>query len=86
MAFWIKRNIILKLPFYLPEDYSKTKGYLLLLEAYAILKKKYANIELKIAGEGPLEEEIRKQKEVILLGKLEHEDMMKCYKKADIFI
>lgn len=62
------------------------KGILLLLEAYAILKKKYANIELKIAGEGPLEEEIRKQKEVILLGKLEHEDMMKCYKKADIFI
>ncbi len=61
------------------------KGILLLLEAYAILKKKYDNIELKIAGEGPLEEEIRKQKDVILLGKLEHEDMMKCYKKADIF-
>lgn len=61
------------------------KGILLLLEAYAILKKKYDNIELKIAGEGPLEEEIRKQKDVMLLGKLEHEDMMKCYKKADIF-
>ncbi len=64
----------------------KDKGILLLLEAYAILRKRYNNIQLKIAGEGPLEEEIRKQKDVVLLGKLEHEDMMKCYKKADIFI
>lgn len=39
-----------------------------------------------IAGDGPLQKELKKNDNIILLGKLEHEEMMKEYAKADIFI
>lgn len=64
----------------------KDKGILLLVEAYQNLQKKYTNIELTIVGDGPLYNELKEDKQLSLLGKLEHEEMMKQYAKADIFI
>ena len=64
----------------------KDKGILLLIESYEKIISKYNNIELLIAGEGPLYEEIEKHKEIILLGKLNHDELMKKYAETDIFI
>lgn len=62
------------------------KGILLLEEAYKTLKKKYFNIKLFIAGDGPLYKKLKQNEKIVMLGKLEHEDMMKQYITSDIFI
>jgi len=64
----------------------KDKGILLLVEAFNELKKKYNNIELIIAGDGPLKEEISQVDGIILTGRLEHEEIMRLCGKADIFV
>lgn len=62
------------------------KGLCLLEEAYQSLRKKYSKIELLIAGDGPLYEQLKKNTNISMLGKLDHKDMMKQYAISDIFI
>lgn len=64
----------------------KDKGLLLLIEAYEKLKEKYNNIELIVAGDGPLYNEIKKHINIKLTGKLEYDELMKLYQKAHIFV
>lgn len=64
----------------------KAKGVLLLLEAFHELLKKYNNIELIIAGDGPLKETIFNDVEVTFIGSLKHEELMALYNQVDIFI
>lgn len=64
----------------------RDKGLILLEEAYENLRQKYDNIELIIAGDGPLYGELEKNKKISMLGTLEHTEMMKQYAKADIFV
>lgn len=64
----------------------KDKGILLLIEAFKELLKKHENIELIIAGEGPLKEQISKEKNIIYVGNLSHDEIMALYNQCDIFI
>lgn len=64
----------------------KDKGLPLLIEAYEQLLNQYNNIELLIAGEGPLKEEISKNDKLIYVGNLSHDDIMRLYSKVDIFV
>ncbi|MBO5478116.1 MAG: glycosyltransferase family 4 protein [Clostridia bacterium] len=64
----------------------KDKGIILLVEAFKRILNNFTNVELFIAGDGPLEEILKKEKNMQLLGKLNHEELMKEYAKADIFI
>lgn len=62
------------------------KGIIELIEAYKRLKKKY-DIELVLAGEGPLFKKIKEEnKDIIFTGSLKNEDVMKLYNSIDIFI
>lgn len=64
----------------------KDKGIIELVEAYKELKKKY-KIQLTLAGKGPLFEKIKKENaDIIFTGSLDHEDVMKLYTNANIFI
>ena len=67
----------------------KEKGILNLLEAFDIVNKKYNNIELHIAGDGPLLNDIKakyKEKNIKFLGKLNYESVMKLCVETDIFV
>ena len=67
----------------------KEKGVLNLLEAFSELRKKYSNIELHIAGDGPLLEKIKNEytdSHIHFLGKLNYEEVMKLCVKTDIFV
>ena len=64
----------------------KDKGILLLINAFEELVKKYRNVELLIAGDGPLKETMSSNKNINYLGNLSHEDIMKLYSKVDIFV
>lgn len=62
------------------------KGLLLLIEAYKELIIKHDNIELIIAGDGPLKNEVTKDNTIRYVGELKHDELMKLYNQADIFI
>ncbi len=66
------------------------KGLPLLAEAFGKLSQEHDNVYLYIAGDGPYENELRtfsqKNKNVKLLGRLSHEDVMKLYNDTDIFV
>lgn len=67
----------------------KEKGVLNLLEAFSELRKKYSNIELHIAGDGPLLEKIKNEytdSHIHFLGKLNYEEVMNLCVKTDIFV
>lgn len=64
----------------------KDKGILLLVEAFKELLNRFKNIELVIAGDGPLGETLEEEKNIKLLGKLNHEELMKEYANAEIFV
>lgn len=67
----------------------KEKGILMLLEAFTELNKKYKNIILYIAGDGPLLKECQekyKNSKIKFLGKIEYEDVMKLCAQTDIFV
>lgn len=63
------------------------KGIPNLLTAFESIQKKYQNTYLFIAGEGELEEKILQQNipNVILLGRLEHKQVIDLLKTSDIF-
>ncbi len=67
----------------------KEKGILMLLEAFSELNKKYNNIILYIAGDGPLLKECQEKysdSKIKFLGKIEYEDVMKLCSQTDIFV
>lgn len=57
------------------------KGILEIIEIYRNLRKKYRNLELAIAGDGPL-----RPGGVTLLGKVDYYDMPKVYNSCDILV
>ena len=68
----------------------RQKGVLQLVETFSELSKKYKNIELHLAGKGPLKDELEKiakeNERVCLLGYLTHEELMKQLCKTDVFV
>jgi len=66
----------------------KEKGILEIIEAYEQLKQK-DNIQLIIAGDGPLLKELESKnlnKNIILTGKLNHDEVMGLLNRTDIFV
>ena len=66
------------------------KGVLRLIDAFKNLSKKYHNLELNLAGDGPiLEKIIQDNKEVAnikILGKVSHEEVLKLLGRTNIFV
>lgn len=65
------------------------KGILNLLGAFAEVNKKHKNIELFIAGDGPMLNDLRekyKSKNIKFLGKLDYDGVMNLCVKTDIFV
>lgn len=66
------------------------KGVLKLIEAFKKLEKKYNSIELKLAGAGPILdriiEENKNEKNIEILGKISHEEVLKLLGKTTIFV
>ena len=65
------------------------KGVLKLINVFKKLKEKY-NVELNIAGDGPIldkiKEENKEEEKIHILGKLEHEEIMQLLAETDVFI
>ena len=65
----------------------RDKGIYQLIEAYRILQKKYNNIELVLAGDGPILNDIKeKNGDIKITGKLNHDEVMQLLNKTDIFV
>ena len=67
----------------------KQKGVLNILNAFSELEKKYDNIHLYIAGEGPEFDKYKgkyKSKNISFLGKLNHDKLFEYYAITDIFL
>lgn len=67
----------------------KQKGVENILESFLDLEKKYNNINLYIAGDGPEFEKYKnhyKSPNIKFLGKLNYETLLKYYAKTDIFL
>lgn len=67
----------------------KEKGIEVLLNVFNNLSKKYNNIELYVAGNGPLLKELKekyKSKLIHFEGKLNYEEVMSLYNDIDIFV
>lgn len=66
------------------------KGVLKLIEAFKKLEKKYDNLELDLAGAGPILEKIiaenKDEKKIKILGKLSHDEVLKLLGKTTIFV
>ena len=65
------------------------KGVINLLDAFEEINKKHKNIELTIAGDGPILSELKekyKNKNINFLGKLGYEEVMKLCVETDIFV
>ena len=65
------------------------KGVINLLDAFEEINKKYKNIELVIAGDGPILKDLKekyKNKNITFLGKIGYEDVMKLCVETDIFV
>lgn len=66
----------------------KEKGILEIIDAYKELEEK-DNIQLIIAGDGPLLKELKNKKlnkNILLAGKLNHDEVMGLLNKTDIFV
>lgn len=69
------------------------KGFPVLLDAFETLSKKYPDLTLGIAGDGPLRKDLEAQikgkdlvGKVILLGNLSHDVLMTHISAADVFV
>lgn len=65
------------------------KGVINLLDAFEEINKKHKDIELTIAGDGPILSELKekyKNKNINFLGKLGYEEVMKLCVETDIFV
>lgn len=67
----------------------KQKGVDNILEAFIKLQKKYKNVHLFIAGDGPEFMDLKikyKNQNIDFLGKLEYQDLLVYYAKTDVFL
>lgn len=67
----------------------KQKGVENILNSFKKLEKKYNNIQLYIAGDGPELEKYKRNynsKNIFFLGKLDYQNLLKYYAKTDIFL
>lgn len=68
----------------------KEKGVLNLISVFEKLNLKYKNIELFIAGKGPLFDDLNSRypdnKSIHMLGMLDYEEVMKLYSDTDVFV
>ena len=67
----------------------RQKGVDNILQAFSELEKKYHNINLYIAGDGGNLEFLKnnyKHKKIKFLGRLEYDELVKYYRKSDIFL
>lgn len=66
------------------------KGVLKLIDAFKNLDAKYKNLELNLAGEGPILEKIKEEnkdvKNINILGKVSHDEVLKLLGKTSIFV
>lgn len=66
------------------------KGILKLINAFKELEKKYANLELNLAGSGPILDKIinenKDSKNIKILGKISHEEVLKLLGRTHIFV
>lgn len=66
------------------------KGVLRLIDAFKNLNEKYDNLELSLAGEGPILEKIIQEnkdiKNIHILGKISHDEVMQLLGKTNIFV
>ena len=66
------------------------KGVLKLIEAFKKLEKKCSNLELNLAGAGPILEKIetenKEEKNIHILGKISHDEVLKLLGKTTIFV
>lgn len=66
------------------------KGVLKLIEAFKKLEKKYDNLELNLAGAGPILEKIvlenKQEKNINILGKISHDEVLKLLGHTTIFV
>jgi colanic acid/amylovoran biosynthesis glycosyltransferase len=76
-----------------PADIIPVKGHKYLIKAVAILQERGLDLELWLAGEGVLEEELREQREalnlsnrIIFLGMLPHQRLMELYRRGEVHI
>jgi colanic acid/amylovoran biosynthesis glycosyltransferase len=76
-----------------PADIIPVKGHKYLIKAVAILQERGLDLELWLAGEGVLEEELREQREalnlsnrIIFLGMLPHQRLMDLYRRGEVDI
>ena len=69
---------------------TKEKGILLALEAFDGVAEKYDNVELDIAGDGPLMDKVRekcaKNAKFHVLGTLNHDELMKLLAGTSVFL
>ncbi|RHO55566.1 glycosyltransferase family 1 protein [Eubacterium sp. AM05-23] len=63
------------------------KGIIQLVEAAKIIQDKYPNWKIVIAGDGPLMSTLieKQSKNTLLLGKIEHKDVISLLNQSDIF-
>ena len=68
----------------------KEKGIYELCDAFNKLSKEYKNINLQVAGDGPIFEDLKKKyssnKKIKFLGKLNFDNVMSLYNSCDIFV
>ncbi|MGN1013691.1 MAG: glycosyltransferase family 4 protein [Clostridia bacterium] len=66
------------------------KGVLRLINAFKNLDKKYPNLELNLAGDGPILEKViqdnKKIANIKILGKISHEEVLKLLARTNIFV
>ncbi len=65
----------------------KEKGVLQLAQAFKRIEKKYPNVRLALAGDGPLMPQLKEQcgKNVFLLGRISFEEVIDLLHQSDIF-
>lgn len=67
----------------------KEKGVIMILDAFTQLNKKYKNISLFIAGDGPLLSELKNKynnKNIYFTGKITYNQIMSLFNMSDIFV
>lgn len=64
----------------------KEKGIFILLDAFNSLSRKYPQLKLIIAGEGPLFSKLKSTNKIWFTGKLTHEKIMTLFNSSDIFV
>ncbi|MGM9885638.1 MAG: glycosyltransferase family 4 protein [Lactococcus sp.] len=68
---------------------AKFKGVETLLSAFTKISQEFPNLELVIAGDGPIFEEMKAsypQENISFLGYVSHDEVMKLNNKSDIFV